>query len=301
MIVATRFFMLVAVALAAFGLPSVAAAQNEVWKCIDAVGQAIYTNREQEAWRSNCVKVKREVTVVPAFRARELARNAGISTPDSDPREVEEGHVQRSFGSGIVVSESGDILTNAHLVRQCGTLRVTGGEQTLAAAVIAKDPDRDLAVIRTERPWGQPANLRTGAPLQPGEAVWVLGYPLTGLLAPQLNITQGIVSATAGMRGDPLKVQITNPVQTGNSGGPLVDQSGNVVGVVAGKLNALRVAKLTGELPQNVNFAIKLDAVTTFLNAARIGYQRASSTEPVEPVAVVRDARKYTVMIECGV
>lgn len=101
------------------------------------------------------------------------------------------------------------------------------------------------------------------------------------------------------LRGDPLKVQITNPIQIGNSGGPLADQAGNVVGVVAGKLNPIKLLDLTGALPQNVNFAIKLEAVTQFLAAARAPFQRSSARERVGGVELVRDARKYTVLIAC--
>ncbi len=116
---------------------------------------------------------------------------------------------------------------------------------------------------------------------------------------PTATVTQGIVSAAAGVHGDPLKVQITNPIQIGNSGGPRVDQAGNVVGVVAGKLNPIKLLDLTGALPQNVNFAIKLEAVTEFLSTARVPFQRSSARDPVAGVELVRDARRYTVLIEC--
>jgi S1-C subfamily serine protease len=292
-----------------FPMRAAAADAPEVWKCVEASGKPHYTNQQEDTRGRNCVQVKREISVVPGKRPTRAAPAPAATdtnplapaTPRAAARiEGTQSRAERAFGSGFVVSTSGDIMTNAHLVQECGALRIRAGDQEpMSAAVVAQDQDHDLALLRMERPWGQPAILRADAPLQTGESVWVLGYPLTGLLAPQLNITQGIVSATAGVRGDAHKVQITNPIQTGNSGGPLVDHSGNVVGVVAGKLNALRLAQLTGELPQNVNFAIKLEPVTRLLSAARVDFQRASVRSPVETVSVVRDARRYTVLIEC--
>jgi uncharacterized protein len=281
-----------------------AAPQKDVWRCIEAGDKSFYTNQERDTRGKNCIKVKREVSVVPAFRIPDAPRTGrpratpAPGVPASDP---DEGRLERAFGSGFVVSTKGEILTNAHLIHECRGVRVRTGDkdEPQKATVIAKDRENDLAVIRIERPWGEPATLRADTPLQTGETVWVLGYPLTGLLAAELNITQGIVSAGAGVRGDPKKVQITNPIQTGNSGGPLLDHSGQVVGVVAGKLNALKIAQMTGELPQNVNFAIKVETVARFLSAAQIPFVRAASRGPVEGVALVRDARKYTVLIEC--
>lgn len=288
---------LTAAALVALGLSTRAAAET-VWKCVDAGGKPDYTNQEEATRGRNCAEVKREVLVVPSPRSR----NAETSKGDVEPRSPGSPRARsgQAFGSGFVVSAGGDILTNAHLVRGCKTLHVRANEQDLlAAALSAVDQENDLAVIRTERPVGQPAALRVGKPLQTGESVWALGFPLTGLLAPELNVTQGIVSAAAGVRGDPLKVQITNPIQIGNSGGPLLDQAGNVVGVVAGKLNPIKLLDLTGALPQNVNFAIKLEAVTEFLSAARVPFQRSTARDPVGGVELVRDARRYTVLIAC--
>ncbi len=291
------FLLFMAGTLAVLGPPCHAAA-TLVWRCSDTGSAPYYTNQEEETRGRKCVQVKREVLVVPSRRAREDAApgSSTESPPRAAPRRAPSG---RSYGSGFVVSETGDVVTSAHLVSACRTVHVRAGEQETAVALVASDPESDVAVIRAGRPLGRPATLRADAPLQAGEPVWVLGFPLTGVLASEINVTQGVVSATAGVGGDPKKVQITNPVQTGNSGGPLVDHSGNVVGVVAGKLNALQLARLTGELPQNVNFAIKVEAVTRLLAAAGIAYRGAAPRAPVDGVKLVQEARQYTVRVEC--
>lgn len=87
-------------------------------------------------------------------------------------------------------------------------------------------------------------------PTRLGASVAVLGYPLRQILAPSINITAGIVSSLARLGGDLRHLQITAPVQPGNSGGPLVDDRGLVVGVVSAKLDTLKVAVATGDVPQ---------------------------------------------------
>jgi S1-C subfamily serine protease len=101
-----------------------------------------------------------------------------------------------------------------------------------------------------------------------GDQVVAIGYPLHGLLTSDLTVTTGIISSLAGLHNDTRFLQISAPVQPGNSG--------NIVGVVTAKLDALRVVKATGEIPQNINFAIKTGALRDFLdNSAPISDRRS--------------------------
>ena len=127
----------------------------------------------------------------------------------------------------------------------------------------------------------------------------VVGFPLMGLLASGANITTGVVSAMAGLGDDSRMLQITAPVQPGNSGGPLLDQTGNVVGVVVAKLNALIVARRTGDIPQNVNFAIKGSVVRTFLDVNAVKYAIAPSNSTFDAATIGEHAVNFTVPIEC--
>jgi len=94
-------------------------------------------------------------------------------------------------------------------------------------------------------------------------------------------------------------MQISAPVQPGNSGGPLLDMSGNVVGVVTAKINAIRVAEVTGDIPQNVNFAIKASVVRTFLDSRGVRYQTQTSDRILTAADVADRAKKFTVLVEC--
>jgi S1-C subfamily serine protease len=88
-------------------------------------------------------------------------------------------------------------------------------------------------------------------------------------------------------------------VQPGNSGGPLLDASGQIVGMVAGKINALRFAKATGNIPENINFAIKPGAIRDFLDNSAVTYETAASGGDLKTAEIAGNARAYTLLISC--
>jgi S1-C subfamily serine protease len=103
-----------------------------------------------------------------------------------------------------------------------------------------------------------------------------------------------------GLKGDAAKLQISAPVQPGNSGGALLDYDGAVVGVVVQKLDALRVAQMTGDIPQNVNFAIKADVAQTFLRAYGVSVSTSTATKTMlDTTEIARIGKEVTVLITC--
>jgi S1-C subfamily serine protease len=135
-------------------------------------------------------------------------------------------------------------------------------------------------------------------------ALSLLGSPCPRLLAAEANVTTGTVSALAGIGNDARFLQMTVPVQPGNSSGPLLDLEGRVVGVVVGKLDAIKIASVTGDIPQNVNFAIKAEVVRSFLEASGVAPAAAHGwweNDPLAdgPAAVGAEAKAFTVLIEC--
>jgi tetratricopeptide (TPR) repeat protein len=210
---------------------------------------------------------------------------------------------ETSGGSGVVINDKTEILTNAHVVEACQTIKVklaTGILET--AALVVRDERNDLAVVLLTETNNLPtsvASFREGAPLRPGDSVVALGYPLSWLLATDANVSVGNVSALAGVADDPRYFQISAPVQRGNSGGPLLDASGHLVGIVTSKLDALRMARFTGDIPQNVNFALKAEVARTFLDSKGITYNVVGSDKQLSPADVGDIARPFTVHIEC--
>jgi TPR repeat protein len=194
-------------------------------------------------------------------------------------------------GSGFRVAR-GAIVTNHHVVDGCSRLRVNGA----AAQVRSSDARSDLALLTVTLP-GPSASLRAQRPAV-GEPVAVAGFPLRGLLS-GFNMTTGNLSSLSGMGGDTSYLQITAPVQPGNSGGPMLDSAGNLMGVVVSKLDAIKLAKITGDIPQNVNFAVHANVLRTFLDANSVDYDSASSEKPLATTAIAEKARGFTVLVEC--
>jgi len=213
------------------------------------------------------------------------------ATPTSPPRGPS------ASGSGFFVTSDGFILTNAHVVDACEEVRIAG--QRYPATLVRKDSENDLALLRSTEGRAEAAVLRAGPMVRAGDAAIAVGFPLAGLLASEPNVTVGGVSALAGLRDDFRFLQITAPVQPGNSGGPLLDVSGNVIGIVTAKLDALRVARATGDVPQNINFALNVSVARVFLDALGIAYRSAPSSGSLEVAEVAQRAKGYTVLVEC--
>jgi S1-C subfamily serine protease len=208
------------------------------------------------------------------------------------------GRRTRSSGTGFVVAP-GRVLTNAHVVESCGGVRVRPrAGQDLPVNVLARDADADLALLEVQGDPGPPLSFRSGE-LRRGEGVVTYGFPLAGLLGSGPTLTTGEVSALSGLRDIQTQYQISAPVQAGNSGGPLFDLSGLVVGVVTSKLNAQRIAQTTGDIPQNVNFAVKSATAVEFLR--RHGVQpRLGGGGPARSAADVGEiADASTVFLRC--
>ena len=181
------------------------------------------------------------------------------SKKDLPPKSDE---ASKRFGTGFYVSKQGHILSNNHVVKGCKTLTTREGKKL---TIVDTNSRADLALLRTETLPDSIATFRLGAPPKAGDTVVSYGFPLPSVLSSEGNISVGILSATSGLQDNVRFIQISAPVQPGNSGGPLLDSSGHVIGVVVAKLDALEVARLTGDVPQNVNFAVHWSEVRAFL------------------------------------
>ena len=167
------------------------------------------------------------------------------------------------------------------------------------AEVAAVDVPNDIALLQMTRYEPAIAFFREGRGVRVGDSIEVFGYPLQGMLSDQAKITTGIVNALAGLSNDSRFLQISAPVQSGNSGGPLLDRAGNVVGVVTSKLDAVKMMAYADEIPQNVNFALKASLVRDFLDANAVSYETKRSTEKMEIPDIADKAGQFTFLVEC--
>ena len=227
---------------------------------------------------------------------------ASITHAPADASEPQHPEISTAFA----INAKGDFLTNYHVVAGCTALQANITGVWLNAQMIATDADDDLAAIRVLPKSTVPAlRFRDGRHIRPADPVIALGFPYAGLLTTDPQVTTGVVSALAGLRDDKRYLQLSAPVQPGSSGGPLLDLSGNVVGVVTAKLNKFAATQwtglspLNGTLPENVNFAIKSEKATRFLEASGLQYEKAPSTTKLDPADVGETAARSVIMVKC--
>lgn len=225
---------------------------------------------------------------------------ADDSRPAAAAEEKKKGPTY-STGTGFFIDDAGHLVTNAHVVEDCDETRLKLPDGSVVEAEIkARSPQNDLAVLAADvKPKGV-ARLRAGPSIRLGDQIVLFGYPLAGELTVTGNLSTGLVSALAGPGEDVTRMQISAPVQSGNSGGAVVDLTGRVVGVVVAKSDVKSRGAGGGvEVLQNVNFAIKSNVLTLFLDANQTSYaSEATGTEKsIADVAAI--ARDFSALVVC--
>ena len=227
---------------------------------------------QAQAMSERCLQSKLTECGLPSTQA--ARQEDGNAPPPTAKSEI------FSTGTGFFASENGHIVTNAHVVQGCQTVRASRGGRL---RIVSSDTESDLALyIASEKPRVF-ARLRGGRGARAGETVVAVGFPLSGLLSTDPIVTTGTISALSGLRNDRRNIQITAPVQPGNSGGPVLGENGSVVGVVVGKLDAIKIAEVIGDIPQNVNFAVSLGTLQSFLNTNGVPYKLDDSSATRSP------------------
>jgi S1-C subfamily serine protease len=169
-----------------------------------------------------------------------------------------------AVGTGFFVTDDGYLVTCEHVVRGATSFRIRSPAGTITAKLVKKDQTIDLAVLKVN-------GVFRALPVAPqprvrlGDGVFTIGFPNPDLQGVEPKLTRGEISSMAGVRDNPGYFQISVPVQPGNSGGALVDECGNVVGVVNARLDDVAAFKSSGAFPQNVNYAVKGGLLWKFL------------------------------------
>jgi S1-C subfamily serine protease len=192
-------------------------------------------------------------------------------------------------GTGFYVDTQGHLLTNAHVVEGCVEIGVLKEDGIEPSRVLQVDPELDLALVEAEPTGGSYAVFRS-TEVEIGEPAYAVGFPLLGVLT-SINMTNGIISSLTGPAGTENVIQTTASVQPGNSGGPLVDEGGSVIGVVFA----------TGDptTTQNLGWAIKTEVAVQFLGKAGIGTAQTEGVTPVSTREVAKGVGAYTVPLIC--
>ncbi len=169
-------------------------------------------------------------------------------------------------GSGFIISNTGLTVTNYHVIQGKSEIDIYFPiiDKTVNAKVALKDKNNDIALLSLEdfnySDFSEkeiPFVLSSSENVKLGQNVFTLGFPLGKVLGKSAKLSTGTINSVYGIQDDPRLIQISNPIQPGNSGGPLFNSNGEIVGIVVASLNAKYFYENESIIPQNVNFAIK--------------------------------------------
>jgi S1-C subfamily serine protease len=170
-------------------------------------------------------------------------------------------------GTGFFITDDGYLISNYHVVKDAAQVRLLTRAGTISAKVVQVDEANDIALLKAKGKFS-PLPIAASRTVRLGNTVATVGFPeiISQGFAPKF--AKGEIAALSGASDDPRYFQISVPVQHGNSGGALVDEHGNVVGVVSAKLGmAIGQARTSDELPENVNYAVKSSFLLGFLES----------------------------------
>lgn len=218
-----------------------------------------------------------------------------VSTPGGDGERPKSDEALATWsGSGIAISNE-SILTNFHVVDGCQTMEVAGFG---AAQVVSSDKLHDLAVVKVARRLPAAATVQAD-PIELGQSVIALGYPLADLMGDALTVSPGVVASLTGLGGDRTNFTVSANIQPGNSGGPILDLDGNVVGVAVAKFDEAEMLRTAGTTAGPVGFAINADTVLDFLAAFKVAIADVPVRSNGNVQKAVAKAKAFTHQILC--
>jgi S1-C subfamily serine protease len=241
------------------------------------------------------------IPILEARSGRKVIRDGSSGAKaDSAPRLDVIPPQLASTGTAFAISTDGFFLTNDHVIKGCANVLLRGvGNSSQEARVWADDPTNDLALLKTPDMAGPTLKFAENSQLRLGQNVVVIGYPMPDILAHGAKVTIGNISSLAGMNDDTRVVQVTAPIQPGNSGGPVLDEGGNVIGVVQSTLGTVATAAETGKIPQNMNFAIKASIARVFLDSNNILYGTTVTDRRIGVSQISETAEHSVLLVEC--
>jgi S1-C subfamily serine protease len=264
---------------------------HQVYWCAGIIDKTVFSTSNQSCG----VNFKK-------FYSEKSAREyvAGISDPiDNPPKSVPSAESEPrliSTGSGFVV-ENQHVVTAAHVLRKnkrgdaCRLISVMYRSDEVSAKIVSSDPANDLGLLKLSKPINATAKLRNNPDLRLGETAVNYGFPLTGTLSSSAKVTSGAVNSLAGINNNSAFLQYDAATQNGNSGGPVMDASGNVIGIVRSGLDNAET--------QLVNFAVKSTILEGFLSSNKVPFEKADLTEELKLPEIAEKAEAFTVLVGC--
>jgi TPR repeat protein len=251
------------------------------------------------------------ITMLEGLMSRDQIAEGQRLARDFKPREVPPAGVSmsdtailqtrpESSGSGFFITDDGFLVTNEHVVKDAVQIRLVTSGGLIPARVVKVDSANDLALLKAEGKFAA-LPVASSRSVRLGSTVATVGFPNIVLQGFAPKLAKGEIAALSGPEDDARFFQISAPIQPGNSGGALVDEHGNVVGVVSAKLSARATLFASGSLPENVNYAVKSSFLLSFLEsvpdvAAKLKEPNAKDTKFDDVVEQAKEAAALVVV-----
>ena len=210
-----------------------------------------------------------------------------------DPNET----LEVASGTGFYISDAGHIITNHHVIDGCKDIKVHFKGEVLSTLKIADDRQNDLALLKVSHKPSHVFPLSSDSPY-PLQDIVVAGFPFGDRVSSSLKFTKGIVSSLTGIGNNYSEIQIDAALQPGNSGGPIMDEYGNIIAVAVAKLDMETILEDYGVIPENTNFGIKASAVRNLLQGNAVS-TKTPNTEILSKQELSRIATDGTVFLSC--
>jgi len=199
-------------------------------------------------------------------------------------------------GTGFFISNDGYVLTNSHVIEGSSNISIILNGKSVSARLVGHDSSNDIALLKVnESVEGLPIELKNKT--KQGAEIAVLGYPNIGLQGNEQKATFGYINANSGIQGDTRYFQISSPIQPGNSGSPMVNDKGVVIGIASASLNQTAAIKTTGTLAQNVNYAVKIAYALPMLINHGVNYIEPSGKKPLEKTELIESISESVVIV----
>ena len=256
-----------------------------------------YTSKEKPGYF--IYKILTEKNIIPRYGTDEKGKSYETAVKDEElSSEESKKIIPASSGTGFFVSNKGHIITNNHVIEACHMVKVNYQGNIKSGKVLATDRTSDLSLLQTDIEPKDIFNI-SNEDAKLLEEVYVAGYPFGKSLSSSIKVTKGVVSALSGLDDNFSKLQIDAALQPGNSGGPIIDNKGNVVGVAVAKLDYEKVIEAFGTIPENINFGIKSSVIKTFIQSNNLKSPQIKTRGAISTDEIGEKINNATVYLDC--
>jgi S1-C subfamily serine protease len=250
-------------------------------------GQGAYTfangNQYVGEWRDNLRTGQGTLTAADGSVRRGRWVNGNLVEPQENPPQSQapervadnEEPIEAGSGTGFFVSADGHLITNQHVIESCNQVFAYTGSGVHRARVLASDSINDIALLQIEESSATFFTIDSTSPYLLQD-IYVAGFPFGNSISSSIKVTSGIVSSLVGIGNNVSNIQIDAALQPGNSGGPIIDEFGNVVGIAVAKLDYAQIIERFDTIPENTNFGIKASVATNILAANNVQFNDAN-------------------------